>query len=293
MNQLRISIITPCFNQAQSLESTICSVLDQHYKNLEYIIIDGGSNDGSLDIIRQYEKQLSEWVSEKNQGKIDAINKGLTRSTGDIIAYLNPGDIFLPYAFDHVAQLIAKSHSTNWVVGQSYKVNQNGLEQGCFESSSPTDFLSYLCRQSGVLPHASSFWHADLFNDYGYFATDLKHGFDYEFNCRLLAHGQMPSITQYPIIGLDQSQNNTNINSSMAWNFEQISVTRRFMHTLNLSERIKLTRSIGYRQRCLAIAQSQNQTGSSLWSKVITKPWWLASSDIRQALINREEKQVA
>ena len=293
MNPLRISIITPCLNQAQSLESTLCSVLDQNYKNLEYFIIDGGSDDGSVDIIRRYEKHLSGWVSENNQCQTDAINKGLTRCTGDIIAYINAGDIFLPYAFDHVAKLMSGPEPANWVVGQSYKVNQNGLEQGCFESSSPTGFLSYLCRQTGVLPHASSFWHADLFNDYGYFAIDLQHSFDYEFNCRLLAHGQMPTVSHYPVTGLNQSPDHSSTPLSLTWHLEQISVARRYMHTLNLPERIKLTRSIGYRQRCLAIEQSQTPTGSSLWSKVITKPWWLASSDIRQALIKREEIQAA
>ena len=95
----RISIITPSFNQAQFLEQTIKSVLDQGYPNLEYFIIDGGSTDGSADIIRRYSKQLTYWVSEKDRGQTHAINKGLERATGEIIAYINSDDLYVPGAF--------------------------------------------------------------------------------------------------------------------------------------------------------------------------------------------------
>ena len=96
-----ISIITPSFNQARYLEETIISVLSQNYPNLEYIIIDGGSTDGSVEIIKKYESHLKYWVSEKDKGQSHAINKGFNKANGDILAWINSDDYYLPDAFNY------------------------------------------------------------------------------------------------------------------------------------------------------------------------------------------------
>src|ERR1043166_4155332 len=95
---LSISIVTPSYNQAAFLEETIRSVLLQGYPNLEYIVMDGGSTDGSVEIIKKYEKHLAYWTSEKDAGASDAIRKGFERATGSILAYLNSDDLYLPGA---------------------------------------------------------------------------------------------------------------------------------------------------------------------------------------------------
>jgi len=107
----RISIVTPSFNQGQFIEETIRSILLQGYPDLEYIVIDGGSTDNSVDIIEKYEPWLTHWVSEKDEGQAHAINKGMTKASGEIRAYINSDDYYCPHAFEKVALLLNASES--------------------------------------------------------------------------------------------------------------------------------------------------------------------------------------
>lgn len=111
----RISIVTPSFNQGKYIEKTIKSVIGQGYPNLEYIVIDGASNDNSTDIIRKYEKQLQYWCSESDEGQYDAINKGFARSSGDIMAWLNADDMYLPWTFKIVSEIFSMFPEVSWI----------------------------------------------------------------------------------------------------------------------------------------------------------------------------------
>src|SRR5258707_6129118 len=113
----RISVVTPSFNQGAYLERTICSVLDQKYPNLEYLVIDGGSTDESVEIIKRYERHLTYWVSEPDTGQSNAINKGFARTTGTILAWLNSDDRYLPETLGAVAAAAAAHPDADVFVG--------------------------------------------------------------------------------------------------------------------------------------------------------------------------------
>ncbi|MBC7078479.1 MAG: glycosyltransferase, partial [Synergistales bacterium] len=117
----RVSVVTPSYNQAQFIEETIRSVLLQGYPNLEYLILDGGSTDGSVELIRKYEPWLAYWVSERDEGQADAINRGWRRSTGEILAYLNSDDVYAPGAI-HRAVIYLLAHPNAVAVVGSYKL---------------------------------------------------------------------------------------------------------------------------------------------------------------------------
>lgn len=119
MNQWpKISIITPSFNQGIYIEQTILSVLNQNYPNIEYIIIDGGSTDNTIDIIKKYESKITYWVSEPDKGQSDAINKGLKIATGDIINWLNSDDYYESNALNAIAEVFIKNSNINVVCGK-------------------------------------------------------------------------------------------------------------------------------------------------------------------------------
>ncbi|MFB6318209.1 glycosyltransferase family 2 protein [Saccharicrinis sp. FJH54] len=117
MNYPRISIVTPSFNQGEHLEQTILSVISQNYPNLEYVIIDGGSTDNSVEIIKKYESYLSYWVSEKDEGQYYAIKKGFSHTKGEIMGWINSSDLLYPWTLNTLAMLFNEFDIIEWVTG--------------------------------------------------------------------------------------------------------------------------------------------------------------------------------
>ena len=109
--------MTPSLNHGLYIEDTICSVLNQNYKSLEYVVVDGGSTDNSVDIIKRYSKNLKYWISEPDGGHGNALNKGFTQTTGEIMAWINSDDKYLPWTFEVVAEIFSAFPEVNWIVG--------------------------------------------------------------------------------------------------------------------------------------------------------------------------------
>ena len=182
MSLPKISIITPSFNQAQYLEQTIQSILGQEYPNLEYIIIDGGSTDGSVEIIKKYENRLSFWVSEKDKGQADAINKGFARSTGDILGWLNSDDFYFPGTLNHIAAMLDKKlPHPSLIYGSSFFYFENdGGGRGVSAKQFDRDELTL----TDFIIQPSSFWTRQLWELCGELNTSLHFAFDWEWYIR-------------------------------------------------------------------------------------------------------------
>ncbi|CAN6134386.1 WcaA Glycosyltransferases involved in cell wall biogenesis [Methylophilaceae bacterium] len=180
----KISIITPSFNQVDFLEQTIQSVLNQNYANLEYIIIDGGSTDGSVDIIKKYSDKLTYWVSESDQGQSDAINKGIKMATGDLIAWQNSDDIFYSDVFNHIALYSIKYPKVNLFVGDINLIDKYGNNIRDVKYVNP--IYKSLLYEGMTLTNQAAFWRRKIHNDLGYLNVSLHYGFDYEWFLRVL-----------------------------------------------------------------------------------------------------------
>lgn len=190
----RISIVTPSFNQVQFLERTILSVLNQDYPNLEYIIIDGGSTDGSVDLIKKYEKHLKYWVSEKDDGQSQAINNGLKRATGEWVGWQNSDDIFYPGTFESLANAAMINSQSSLIIGNMNLIDEQDNVINDLKYVSPT-YKSVLA-EGMVLTNQAAFWRRSIHEKIGYLDEGLHYGFDFEWFLRVLQNGPASHVNK-------------------------------------------------------------------------------------------------
>ena len=181
----KISIITPSFNQARYLEQTIRSVLEQNYPNLEYMILDGGSTDGSVEIIRRYADQLAYWEGERDRGQAHAINKGLAHATGDLVAWLNSDDVYLPGALDAVGRAYA-AYPNHIVAGSVINVWETTGRQKAIRQNLTLDAMMRFWSKEWLWHQPGIFIPRKVWQQVGFLDEGLHYGLDYDLMLRLL-----------------------------------------------------------------------------------------------------------
>jgi glycosyltransferase involved in cell wall biosynthesis len=189
----RISIITPSYNQGHFIEETIRSVLLQGYPNLEYIIIDGDSTDNTVKIIKKYEPWLTYWVSESDRGQTHAINKGFARATGEILAYINSDDYYLPGTFFRIAEHFNQHPEIDLLHGRCRYVNEAGEkvgeQLGNIQSFEEIIDLWGVWWQKRQFVQPEVFWSRRIADRVGTFNEALNYVMDYDYWCRILKAG--------------------------------------------------------------------------------------------------------
>lgn len=173
----KISIVTPSYNQGEFLEETIRSVLLQGYPNLEYFIIDGGSTDQSVEIIRKYESYLTSWVSEKDGGQSDAIAKGFAQSSGEIFAWLNSDDLLAPGAVFTAALYLSKFKNIGMVYGDRCIIDENSR---LISVRRYLPFVRWQLRFMSGIPQETAFWRSDIYREVGGIDSTLSFAMDYD-----------------------------------------------------------------------------------------------------------------
>jgi len=248
-NLPRITIVTPSFNQAQFIEETIRSVLFQGYPNLEYIIVDGGSTDASVEIIKRYEPWLTYWVSESDRGQSHAINKGFARATGDILAWLNADDIYFPSALFYVAETFLQSQA-EWIVGVTSivdidlheldrfipHINTGSWQIKNYKSYGWLDFI--MTHQSGTaLPQPASFWSKEALAKAGGVDESFRYAMDHDLYGRLAHSGYRPELIPYTLACFrSHPQQKTSEFPVVFWKEELRSAKQWQQESLTLSE---------------------------------------------------------
>jgi glycosyltransferase involved in cell wall biosynthesis len=190
-----VTIVTPSYNQGRFIEETILSVLNQDYPSIEHIIMDGGSTDQTLDILRKYENRIT-WYSEKDEGQSDAINKGLRMAKGEILAYLNSDDTYLPGAITRAVEyLTAENRHSPLVYGEGYFINADGAIIAPYPTES-FDFqrLAETC----FICQPTTFWKRDVIETIGLFDENLHYAMDYDYWIRVAKqYGMLGYIHEY------------------------------------------------------------------------------------------------
>jgi glycosyltransferase involved in cell wall biosynthesis len=180
----KISIVTPSYNQGEYLEDTILSVLGQFYPNLEYLIYDAASTDNSVEIIKKYENHLTYWVSEKDEGQADAINKGFTKSTGDILMWLNSDDILMPNVLTFIAKLYQEKGDGIYYGNCIHFKDKLKTGVHAYGSDVNKSFNEIPLELADTIIQPSSFWSRNVWLTNGDLEKQFHFGFDWEWFLR-------------------------------------------------------------------------------------------------------------
>jgi len=194
MQEPKISVIVPNYNHGTFLERCILSIIDQDYPNKELIVIDAGSTDNSVEIIKRHAAHITFWVSEKDKGTFEANNKGLRRMTGDYWSILNADDVLLPGALRTVAEVVKENPGVKWLTGGSLRYDANDNVIGEMTPVVPTPVAGYTFLASCWIDHPSTFLHRSVVDDVGPFGP--FHIMDYDYWLRMEAAGYRPHLIQ-------------------------------------------------------------------------------------------------
>ncbi|MCS7280542.1 MAG: glycosyltransferase [Desulfobacterota bacterium] len=218
-----ITVVTVVLNNAKGFEKTALNVFSQDYPNFEFLVIDGGSTDGTVDVIRKYEHSIDYWVSEKDSGIADAFNKGITLSFGTYINFLNAGDIFTtPKALSYVARYLTRGQR---ILSFFAKFGSRTIPKRPVENDSP------LCRKA-MISHQASFIKTDVFREWGLYDTGLRLRMDYEFWTRILRSEKFLFV---PEILVDYDPHGISGKNIEQFYEEELIVNKKY---LNLFERL-------------------------------------------------------
>jgi glycosyltransferase involved in cell wall biosynthesis len=247
----KISILTPSFNQGRYIEQTICSVLDQDYTNFEHIVVDGGSNDGTVAVLKRFPHLV--WVSERDRGQADALQKGFDRAGGEIIGWINSDDYYAPATFAAVAEIF-RDPRVSWVVGNLAYLYEATTEV-VFDRS-PQISYEALLRDPDIVKQPPTFFRRDILRATGGWCPDFQMAMDLDLWVRLarIAPPRMENVLwAYFRIHPDQKTSSASVR-------RQASEIARIMGR----EGVSRTRIIGFRA---------------------LKEWYLTKANIKQALI--------
>lgn len=203
-----VSIVTPSYNQGKFIRETIASVLSQDYDNLEYIIIDGGSTDNTLDIIKEYDGRIT-YITEKDNGQSDAINKGFKMAHGEIVAWLNSDDVYEPHCISRAIEEFEKNPKLGLLYGEGYIIDELSNKVRVFEHTQEFDYWKLVNFWDYIMQPAT-FFKKEMLQKVGYLDVNLHYCMDWDLWIRLAAVSEVKYIPELLACSREYSETKTN-----------------------------------------------------------------------------------
>ena len=239
-----VSIVTPSFNCAEFIEETILSVKNQTYPAIEHIIIDGGSTDNTLDIIRKYEGTYDMyWVSEPDEGQSDAINKGFRRAKGGILCWLNADDTYLPDAVATAVNFLDEHPDTGMVYGECHIINECSVVTSRCQAKA-FSLKEMLCR-GNVVPQPAAFWRREVTDAVGELDTSLHYVMDFDFWLKIALRFNIVYIPQY-LANFRRCPGTKSVHQPSKFALDQLQVLDKLFANPDLPEEVKKLKNCAY-----------------------------------------------
>jgi len=225
-----VSIVTPCFNQGRYIEKTILSVLEQHYPNIEYILMDGSSGDESLDVIQKYSARLSYWESKPDRGQADAINKGLQRAKGQILGWLNSDDILLPSTVRTIIETFCVRPEVDVIYGRLERIDASGqvVPTPILPKDRITFGKEYVIGEC-VVNQPGCFWRREIMEKVGLLDERLVYSMDYDYWIRMALAGAKFHKLPQVVARFRLSESSKTATQSAAMAREQLGVLEKYL----------------------------------------------------------------
>lgn len=288
-NLPRVSIVTPSYNQAAFLDDTLRSVLTQDYPHIEYIVMDGGSTDGSVELIRKYENQIAYWTSERDNGQADAINKGWSRATGEIVAYLNSDDTYEPGAVRTAVEHLTRHPETDMVYGHCYQVNEHGERVGMLNAI-PVNIRTLLLHNAIMQP--TTFFRRRVLDKVGLLDIELGHAMDYDLWLRIALHHRIDALN-VALANFRAHDESKSFAKPFIFIQDIRRILTRFFANPNLDESLRPLETqalVNWHMTTLlsCFAMEQREAGLQVWNEMVdTCPtYWTQSDELVELTAN-------
>jgi len=240
----RITVVTPSYNQGDFLGECIDSVLSQQYPNLEYIIVDGGSLDDSLEIIRAFSDKLAWWVSEPDRGQSHALNKGFARATGDIYCWINSDDLMAPGSLHVIGDYFSRNKDVAWCTGGSRYIDHDHIYEKEVTASAiqvaPGDtlaqWLTHMQTDLAVILQSSTYWRSNAWKKIGPLREDFHFSFDFDFFYKVRKEFGPPAVLNKCLSEFRIHPDSKTVSCSGCFLLESIQIAREQMLALNIDE---------------------------------------------------------
>ncbi len=244
-----VSLITPSYNQAEFLEASLQSALAQTYPRLEYIVMDGGSSDGSAALIARYADRLADWESQPDRGQAHAINKGLERANGDLLGWLNSDDLLLPDTVERVVQAFQARPDVDVVYGRLERIDASGalIPTPGLPKDRVTMDKAHVIGEC-IVNQPGSFWRRRIMQQVGLLDERLRYTLDYEYWMRIALAGGVFLRLDAPVARFRLSAGSKTVGQTAAMAIEQLAVLERLLAQPDLPARLGQTPAQVHRQ---------------------------------------------